>query len=122
AAREGQLAGGTVTVDPQIARALALYPLPNGPLLGNGDIGQYFAVRNKESRGDYALAKLDHRLSANGSLGATVLFDDAAVEQPDNFLNKQVTCPSVRRVITRVRAGRRQREPVRHLAHEIERR
>ena len=41
AARQGHLAAGTVAVDPQIARALALYPLPNGPLLGNGDTGQY---------------------------------------------------------------------------------
>ncbi len=47
AARRGRLAGGPVSVDPQIARALALYPLPNGPLLGNGDTGQYFAVRNR---------------------------------------------------------------------------
>ena len=44
AARQGRLAAGAVSVDPQIARALALYPLPNGPLLGNGDTGQYFAV------------------------------------------------------------------------------
>ena len=83
AARQGRLAAGPVTVDPQIARALALYPLPNGPLLGNGDTGQYFAVRNKVSRGDYALGRIDHKLSTKGSLNATVLFDDADIEQPD---------------------------------------
>ena len=99
AARQGRLAAGTVTVDPQIARALALYPLPNGPLLGNGDTGQYFAVRNRESRADYALVKLDHKLSPSGSLSGTALYDDASVEQPDSFLNKQVADRSRRQVV-----------------------
>ena len=98
AAREGRLAAGTVAVDPQIARALALYPLPNGPLLGNGDTGQYYAVRDRESRGDYALLKLDHKLTANGGLNGTLLYDDAAIEQPDNFLNKQVADTSRRQL------------------------
>ncbi len=99
AAREGRLAAGTVAVDPQIARALALYPLPNGELLGNGDTGQYYAVRNKESRGDYGLVKLDHKLTTTGSLSGTVLFDDANVEQPDAFLMKQLADKSQRRVL-----------------------
>jgi len=98
-ARQGRLAAGTVPVNAQIARALALYPVPNGPLLGNGDTGQYYAVRNKESRGDYALVKLDHKLSAAGSLSGTVLFDDAAIEQPDSFLNKQNADRSRRQVV-----------------------
>jgi hypothetical protein len=98
-ARQGRLAAGTVAVDPQIARALALYPLPNGPTLGNGDTAQYFAVRNRESRGDYALVKLDHKVSATGSLSGTMLFDDADVEQPDSFLTKQVADRSRRQVL-----------------------
>lgn len=98
AARLGQLAAGSVTVDPQIARALALYPLPNGQLLGNGDTGQYFAVRNRESRGDYGLLKLDHKVG-NGNLGATLLYDDASIEQPDSFLTKQVGDTSHRDVM-----------------------
>ena len=99
AARQGRLAAGAVTVDPQIARALALYPLPNGPLLGNGDTGQYFAVRNKVSRGDYALGRIDHKLSTKGSLNATVVFDDADIEQPDAFLAKQVADRSRRHLV-----------------------
>jgi hypothetical protein len=98
-AREGRLAAGTVAVDPQIARALALYPLPNGELLGNGDTGQYYAVRNKESRGDYGLLKLDHKLSPASSLSGTVLYDDAQVEQPDSFLTKQLADRSRRHVV-----------------------
>ena len=99
AARQGRLAAGTVAVDPQIARALALYPLPNGPLLGNGDTGQYYAVRNKVSRGDYALGRIDHKLSTKGSLNATVVFDDADIEQPDAFLAKQVADRSRRHLV-----------------------
>ncbi len=99
AAREGRLAAGTVTVHPQIARALALYPVPNGELLGNGDTGQYYAVRNKESRGDYALLKLDHQVSNAGRFNATLLYDDAQVEQPDAMLNKQIADSSRRQLI-----------------------
>jgi hypothetical protein len=99
AAREGRLAAGTVTVNPQIARALALFPLPNGELLGNGDTGQYYAVRNRESRGDYALLKLDHKISAAGGLNATLLYDDAEVEQPDALLAKQLADSSRRTLI-----------------------
>jgi hypothetical protein len=99
AAREGRLAGGTVTVDPRIAKALALYPLPNGELLGNGDTGQYYAVRNKESRGDYALVKVDHKISNGGSFNATLLYDDAHIEQPDALLTKLVADSSRRHLI-----------------------
>ena len=99
AARQGHLAAGTVAVDPQIARALALYPLPNGPLLGNGDTGQYYAVRNKESRGDYALGRIDHKVSTKGSLNGTVLFDDADVEQPDALMAKQLADRSRRTLV-----------------------
>ncbi len=99
AARQGGLAGGAVTVDPQIAKALALYPLPNGELLGNGDTGRYYAVRNKESRGDYALVKVDHKISNGGSFNATLLYDDAQVEQPDALLTKQIADSSRRQLI-----------------------
>jgi hypothetical protein len=99
AARQGRLAAGTVSVHPQIARALALYPVPNGPLLGNGDTGQYFAVRNKESAGDYALLKIDHKPFTAGSFNATFLFDDAQIEQPDALLNKQIADSSRRTLI-----------------------
>jgi hypothetical protein len=98
-ARQGRLAAGTVAVDPQIARVLALYPLPNGPLLGNGDTGQYYAVRDKESRGDFALLRLDHKLSPKGSLNATLLYDDAQIEQPDALLAKQIQDRSRRTLV-----------------------
>ena len=121
AARQGRLAAGTVTVDPQIARALALYPLPNGPLLGNGDTGQYFAVRNKVSRGDYALGRIDHKLSAKGSFNATV-----AVRRRRHRTAGCVPGQAGRRpiaaaprgvgVLAHLRAGGRQRDPGRPVA------
>lgn len=87
-ARQGLLAGGQVAVNPQIARVLELYPLPNGPLLGNGDTGRYFQVTERVARGDYALAKLDHKVTASGTFAATYLWDDAAVESPSTFMTK----------------------------------
>jgi len=87
-ARRGLLAGGPVVVDPKIARILNLYPRPNGSLLGNGDTAQAFQVTERTSRGDYALLKVDHRVTKAGTFGATYLFDDASVEQPSLFLTR----------------------------------
>ena len=41
AARAGNLAEGKITVSPAVVPYLALWPLPNGSLLNNGDTGQY---------------------------------------------------------------------------------
>src|SRR5262249_22514269 len=46
AARQGLLSTGPVTVDPQIQRLFGLIPLPNGSLLGTGDVGQFIAERD----------------------------------------------------------------------------
>jgi hypothetical protein len=99
AARNGLLSTGTVTVDPAIARALSLFPLPNGPLLGRGDTGQYLTVRDKVSRGDYVIGKLDHKFSDASSLSGTYLFDDAKINQPDSFKNKLSTDLSRRQAL-----------------------
>ena len=117
AARQGRLAAGTVTVDPQIARALALYPLPNGPLLGNGDTGQYYAVRNKDSRGDYALVEARSQAVDDGQPQRHAsLFDDAdsrtAGRVPDQAGRRPLAAAARGvGVLAHVRAGGRQRDP-----------
>jgi hypothetical protein len=95
-ARQGLLAAGRVPVDPQIARVLELYPLPNGPLLGNGDTGQFFQVTERVSRGDYVLVKVDHKVTAAGTFAATFLWDDATIEAPSTFMTKMNTDSSRR--------------------------
>jgi hypothetical protein len=98
-ARLGRLAAGQVNVDPMISKVLGLYPLPNAGLLGNGDTGQFSTVREKKSRADYALVRLDHTVSKAGRLNSTYLYDDASFNQPDALLNKLERDSSNRHVL-----------------------
>lgn len=88
AARSGNLSTGQVTVDPEIARVLPLYPLPNGPLLGDGDTGQFFSVVSSPSEGHYILGKIDHSISASDSLAGSYFFDTSETSAPNTFLSK----------------------------------
>lgn len=86
-ARTGQVASGTVAVDPAIAKVFGLYPLPNGPLVGNGDTGQLFSVNDRVSSGHYVIGKLDHRFSEASSVTGSYFHDNATIRQPDAFRN-----------------------------------
>ncbi len=98
-ARLGRLAAGPVTVDPTIGKVLGLYPLPNQALLGTGDTGQFASVREKRSRADYALVRIDHNISKGGRMNSTYLYDDASFNQPDGLLNKMERDSSNRKVL-----------------------
>src|SRR5262249_11367322 len=63
-ARNGVLSTGSVPVDPEISRYLrAFYPLPNGPLLGNGDTGIFSFAGQQVTTENYFTTKLDRKLS-----------------------------------------------------------
>src|SRR5262249_1596705 len=100
AARTGQLAAGAVSIDPEIARVFPLMPLPNGPLLGNGDTGQYIAAVDKVSNGNYVLGKVDHRLSDSISMNGSYFFDGAKSTSPDTFRTRLNEESSRRQVAT----------------------
>ncbi len=99
-ARLGLLSTGTVTVDPAIARVLPLMQLPNGPLLGAGDVGQFIAPTNKLSKGKYILGKVDHSLSATNILNGSYFFDDADSNSPDAQLTKVTATTSRRQMVS----------------------
>jgi hypothetical protein len=83
-ARDGQ-------VDPAVKPALALWPLPNAGLLGNGDTGYFRTSGLKASTENYFTVKVDHQLSAHDSLNGTYFFDTAPQRIPDvlnNIINQ----------------------------------
>ena len=84
-ARNGILSTGNITVDPTVARLFGLLPLPNGPLLGKGDTGEYISLIDKRSRGQYILGKLDHRISDADSLSGSYVLEDADSNVPRRF-------------------------------------
>jgi len=74
AARRGELVGGRVAVDPAAAKFAALYPLPNGPVLG--DTGLLIYADDQIGRQDLAVARIDHNAGDRDRLFFRYTLDD----------------------------------------------
>jgi hypothetical protein len=86
AARAGQLSTGTVSVDPAITKFLtALYPPPNGRLLGAGDTGIFTFAGQEITNENYFTIRMDHKFSAADTAEATYMRDSSKTVQPDEF-------------------------------------
>ena len=83
AARAGNLSTGTVAVDPSAAKYLGFYPLPNGPLLGNGDVGIFKFAAGQVVTENFVTTRIDHVISVNDSVYGTYLYDDTNYHSPD---------------------------------------
>jgi hypothetical protein len=100
-ARNGQLSTGTVSVDPAVARFLAaFYPLPNGPLLGTGDIGIFAFSEQRVTSENYFTIRVDHKFSDQDSLSATYMRDNSKTVQPGTFDELLTNVVSARQVAT----------------------
>jgi len=101
AARAGVLSTGSVRVDPAVARYLqAFYPLPNGPLLGNGDTGIFSFAGQQVTAENYFTTKLDHKFSERDSISGTFMRDNSKVVQPDTFDELLADVVSRRQLVT----------------------
>src|SRR5579885_2240014 len=83
AARQGILPTGNVTVAPAVQPFLAIYPLTNGPDLGQG-IGRYFWTQPQNIRQDDFTVRVDHQISSTDSIMGRVFFDDSFFGNPTN--------------------------------------
>ncbi len=72
-----------VAVNPKVAPYLALYPLPNQPVLGNG-IGQAAAPQFLPTNESFFAIRLDHTISKNDSIFGRYTFDDANSQAGDS--------------------------------------
>jgi hypothetical protein len=75
-ARKGNLTSGTVKVDPEIAKAVALYPLPNSTILG--DTGLFYFPNDEQGRQDFITTRIDETLGDRDRLFFRYTFDDGA--------------------------------------------
>jgi hypothetical protein len=82
-AREGKLSTGTVTVDPSAAKYLGFYPLPNGALLGAGDVGRFSFAAQQVVNENFVTTRVDHKISEKDSLFGTYMYDDTDYHSPD---------------------------------------
>ncbi len=86
-ARQGILSTETVTVDPAVKKYLGLYPLPNGPLLGNGDTGPYNFASQQIANENYFIIHSDYTFSSKDSAFGTYMFDNTPFTEPDAYNN-----------------------------------
>jgi len=101
AARAGNLSSGSVTVDPNVLRFInAFYPLPNGPLLGNGDTGIFSFAGQQVTNENYFTVRVDRKFSDKDMLAATYMRDNSKTVQPDNFNELLSNTVSRRQVVT----------------------
>ena len=76
----------TATVDPSAAKYLsAFYPLPNGPLLANGDLGIFSFAAQQVVNENFLTTRVDHKFSEADSLSGTYVYDDTTYHSPDAF-------------------------------------
>src|SRR5262249_4877039 len=85
ASRAGNLSTGKVTVSPAIVPYLALWPLPNGSLLGPGDIGQYLFTARSPSSENSGSVRVDNVVSAKDSVAVVYSVDDGDTHVPDGL-------------------------------------
>jgi hypothetical protein len=83
AARAGDLAEGKIIVSPAVVPYLALWPLPNGALLGNADTGQYIFTAKNPAAENTGLVKVDHSLTARDNLAFSWSTDNGSTATPD---------------------------------------
>jgi Carboxypeptidase regulatory-like domain/TonB-dependent Receptor Plug Domain/TonB dependent receptor len=101
AARAGNLSTGTVTVDPNVLRFMnAFYPLPNGPLLGNGDTGIFSFAGQQITNENYFTVRVDRKFTDKDRLSGTYMRDNSTTVQPDNFNELLFNTVSRRQVAT----------------------
>ena len=101
AARAGNLSTGTINVDPSVLRFInAFYPLPIGPLLGNGDTGIFSFAGQEITNEDYFTVRVDRKFSDKDALFGTYMRDNSKTVQPDNFNELLSNTVSRRQVVT----------------------
>lgn len=74
----------SVPVAPAVVPYLALFPLPNGPDLGNG-IGEYIAGQPNTTREDYAVGRVDFIASDRLRFDTRYTFDSSTSNTLDPF-------------------------------------
>jgi len=83
AARNGQLAAGTVTVSPLVKPYLDVYPLPTGNI--KGDTGTFTSITPQIGNQNFFITRIDQNLSSKDQVHGTYMFDGGTLTSPDVF-------------------------------------
>jgi hypothetical protein len=88
AAKQGNLTSGRVPVAPSVLPYLALYPNPNGPIMGDtGIFTRNFKERTNE---DFGTIRADYKLTGSQSLAARYTIDDSDLTKVGGLIQNLV--------------------------------
>jgi len=65
------------------AQFLAFYHLPNGAIIGNGDVAEYRFAGQQVVNENFVTTRLDHKFSDKDSMAGTYVFDRTPYTSPD---------------------------------------
>jgi hypothetical protein len=74
-------------IDPQATAAFAMFPAPSPGGVVNDNSAQFINAAVQRVPENFYTFRVDHKLSANDTLGGTYLFDNTLFDQPDAFNN-----------------------------------
>jgi Carboxypeptidase regulatory-like domain/TonB-dependent Receptor Plug Domain/TonB dependent receptor len=90
----------TVTVDPAVAKYLALYPVPLASQCATGADTCPTVFSGKQIVNEnYLTTRIDHKFSENDSLFGTYLYDKTPYTSPDPFGNVGLSTTSARQIL-----------------------
>jgi hypothetical protein len=90
----------TVTVDPEVAKYLALYPVPlPSQCAPNADTCPTVFSGKQIVNENYLTTRIDHKFSDNDSLFGTYLYDKTPYNSPDPFGNVGLSTLSARQIV-----------------------
>jgi hypothetical protein len=89
----------TVTVGQPVQKYLALYPVPNGPVKGNGDVALFTFAGQQVVNENFVTTRIDHKFTDKDSVFGTYLFDRTPYSAPDGMNNVRLGSLSSRQIV-----------------------
>lgn len=86
-------------VDLKAKTYLALFPAPNGAILGNGDTAEFTFAGQQVINENFVTTRIDHKFSSKDSLFGTYLFDRTPYSAPDGMNNVELGSLSSRQIV-----------------------
>jgi outer membrane receptor protein involved in Fe transport len=88
-----------VPVDPAAAAYLPFWHLPNGALIGNGDLGVFTFAGQQIVNENFITTRIDHHISDNDSLFGTYVYDRTPYSSPDGLNNVLFNTLTARQIV-----------------------
>jgi hypothetical protein len=86
-------------VDLKAKAYLALYPVPNGPIKGNGDVALFTFAGQQVVNENFVTTRIDHKFTDKDSVFGTYLFDRTPYSAPDGMNNVGLGSLSSRQIV-----------------------